>query len=78
MPKRRRKVMVDAEGFVHVDGVKVARRVERDGEVCLQFIDKCKRRSSDRGSKVAEIPAKDFDRVVLNGPIASDIKPHID
>jgi len=62
--------MVDAEGFVFVDGVKVARRVERDGEVFLQFLDKCKRRASERGSSSAEVPACQFDEVVLAGPSA--------
>ena len=72
MSKKRRPCMIDADGFVYVDGVKVARRIERDGEVCLQFLDKCKRRSSDRGERVAEVPAKTFDQVILNGPLTSD------
>ncbi len=74
---KRRAIVVDAEGFIHVDGVKVARRVERDGEVCIQFLDRCKRRASERGSPLAEIPAKDFDRAVLNGPVMSDFNKHI-
>lgn len=65
---KRRGVMIDSEGFVHVDGCKVARRIERDGEIILQFLDKCKRRSSERGNPYPEIPAQEFDNMILNGP----------
>ena len=75
--KKRFAVVVDADGFVHVDGVKVARRVERNGEVCLRFVDKCRRRTSDRGSKEVEIPAADFDKAILDGP-APESTFHID
>ena len=69
--ERRKSIVIDAEGFIHVDGIKVARRVERDGRAYLQFHDKCKRRSSERGSEMSEIPADVFDRVILNGPCPS-------
>ena len=65
---KRHPIVVDAEGFVHVDGVKVARRVERNGEVCLQFVDKCRRRTSDRGTRQVEVPAREFDKAILDGP----------
>jgi hypothetical protein len=70
---KRRTIVIDAQGFVHVDGVKVARRVERNGQVCLQFVDKCKRRTSERGTRQVEVPAADFDRMVLNGPVIDHI-----
>ena len=71
MPERK-QIIIDTEGFIHVDGVKVARRIERCGEAYLQFFDKCRRRGSERGSPLAEVPAADFDRAVLSGcvPIA--------
>jgi hypothetical protein len=48
----RSPVVVDGSGFVYVDGVKIAKYLpERH---CLQFLDKDKRRSDQRGSNVVE------------------------
>lgn len=41
-------VRVDEQGYVYVVGVKVARRVERDGVVYLRFHDRDRRRSAQR------------------------------
>jgi hypothetical protein len=71
--KKRREVLIDADGFVYADGVKVARRIERDGKAYLQFRDKCKRRSSERGSDIAEVSADVFDRIILDGPCPPDL-----
>lgn len=38
-------------GWVYVDGAKVARVVERGGRPCLEFLDRDRRRSSERGSR---------------------------
>ena len=72
MRKRRRTVFVATDGYIYADGVKVARRVERDGKAYLQFPDRCKRRSSERGSDMAEVSAEEFDQVILNGPCPPD------
>ena len=68
MRKRRRTMFVDTDGYTYVDGVKVARRIERDGKAYLQFPDRCKRRSSERGSDMAEVSAEEFDKAILDGP----------
>ena len=46
-------IQVDKRGFVVINGVKVARYLaERH---CLQFVDKDRRRASERGSRLFEV-----------------------
>ena len=53
---KRQELMVDGQGFVFVDGVKVARVVRREGaELCLQFCDKDRRRAAARGTRYPEV-----------------------
>lgn len=48
---------VDGRGFVTVDGVKIGRLVTgRDGKPCLQFCDKNRHRSHQRGTRLVEVP----------------------
>lgn len=53
--KKRHALMVNAAGFVFVDGVKVARAVKRGAEMCLQFCDKDRRRAAARGTRYPEV-----------------------
>ena len=49
---------VDSENYLYVDGVKVARFVPE--KECLQFLDKDRIRSTQRGSNVVEIPISEL------------------
>jgi hypothetical protein len=59
-------VLVDPAGFVYVDGVKIARRIIRNGEPRLQFYDRDRRRASRRGN-VVEIPVEELARILGAG-----------
>lgn len=50
---------VDPSGFVCVDGIRVARLVERDGTRLLQFADRCRGRSQRRGTRYVEVPVRE-------------------
>lgn len=54
----------DDRHYLYVDGVKVARIVQRDGAPCLQFHDKDKRRCAERGSDKVEVKLSDLDQAV--------------
>lgn len=56
----RRELMVDADHFVYVDGVKIARLVEFEGARCLEFLDKDRRRSSRRGTDRVSVAVKEL------------------
>lgn len=71
LPPKREGLHVDPDGFVCVGSVRVARLVERDGQRLLQFKDKCKRRSSMRGTEFVDVPVSEF--AELNKVERSDI-----
>lgn len=53
--------MVDADCFVYVDGVKIARLVAGDGgNRCLEFLDKDRRRSSRRGTDRVTVAVREL------------------
>lgn len=58
-PPLQSGLRVDPSGFVCVDGIRVARLVERDGTRLLQFADRCRGRSSRRGTRYVEVPVKE-------------------
>jgi len=60
----RHGLMVDGQGFVFVDGVKVARAVRRGGRVCLQFCDRDRRRAARRGTRYPEVGVGELVRAV--------------
>lgn len=64
---RLQTLTVDGQGFVFVDGVKVARCVKRKGELRLQFCDKDRRRSAQRGTRYVEVAVRDLARAVGDG-----------
>lgn len=49
-------VKIGEDNLVRIDGIGVFRRVERDGVVCLQFMDTDRYRAKCRGSKFIEVP----------------------
>lgn len=51
-------------GMVMVDGVKVARVRKVDDRACLEFLDRDRRRSAERGSREVCVPIDDLERVV--------------
>lgn len=57
----------DKEHYLYVDGVKVARIVERPDGPCLEFHDKDKRRCERRGSDKVEIKLSDLNQAVKGG-----------
>lgn len=58
---KRQQLMVDANNFVYVDGVKVARLVSNgDGRSCLQFMDRDHWRSSRRGSDKVQVAIREL------------------
>ena len=61
---KRQELMVDAAGFVFVDGVKVARAVRRGRRLCLQFCDKDRRRAAARGTRYPEVGVGELVRAV--------------
>ena len=62
---QRHGLMVDGQGFVFVDGVKVARVVRREGaELCLQFCDRDRRRAARRGTRYPEVGVGELVRAV--------------
>lgn len=64
---KRRKLMVDADGYVYCDGVKVGRARMVDGEVIMEVCDKNKHRSLRRGTRIIEYAVKDLAKAVQNG-----------
>lgn len=60
MNPMRKMVIVDCDGFVVVDGVKIGKAVKRDGEVCIQWKDKNKHRSARRGTDKVEAHIQDL------------------
>jgi hypothetical protein len=69
----RTTVVVDGGGFVYVNGVKVGRAVFKHGEPRLQFHDKDRRRSAQRGSNKVECHIKDLAKAVQNGDTSSTL-----
>jgi len=60
----RHGLMVDGQGFVFVDGVKVARAVRRGSGICLQFCDRDRRRAARRGTRYPEVGVGELVRAV--------------
>lgn len=58
-------VRVDLRGFVHIDGVPVCRYIkERD---VLQFVDKDRRRSAERRTRLVEVRVDELVKLRENG-----------
>ena len=55
------KIRVDSNNYVYVDGVKIARYVPE--KHCLQFMDKDRIRSNQRGSNVVEVPLTEVAKI---------------
>lgn len=51
------KLTVDDQNFVYVEGVKIAKFIPE--KKCLQFLDKDRIRSNQRGSNVVEVTLAD-------------------
>lgn len=62
-PPMRAGLHVDPRGFVCVDGIRVARLVERNGTRMLQFRDHCKPRVKKRGTRYVEVPVREVARL---------------
>lgn len=60
----RKTCIVDADGFVTVDGVKIGKAVRRDGEVFLECKDKNKHRSARRGTDKVEVHIRELAEVI--------------
>lgn len=58
METKSSPVMVSKNGFVYADGVKIGKLVSERGVV--QFIDRDRRRSAQRGSDVVEVRLSDL------------------
>jgi hypothetical protein len=54
-------VSVDSANFVYVDGVKIAKFIPE--KKCLQFLDKDRIRSNQRGSNVVEVSLSDVAKI---------------
>lgn len=63
----RKTVVVDSGGYVYVDGVKIGKAVSKGGKICVQFHDKDRRRSAQRGSNKVECHIKDLAKAVQDG-----------
>jgi hypothetical protein len=51
-----KKLLIMPDGLIKLDGVIIFRAVEREGQVCLQFVDHDRLRVQCRGSRYIEIP----------------------
>jgi hypothetical protein len=60
-------VSVDEKGFVLVDGVKIGRRVVRQGAIKIEFCDKDRRRSQERGTRLVEVSVEELGEAVQSG-----------
>ena len=67
IPSRARAVSVDERGFVIVDGVKLGRRVVKDGVVKLEVCDKDRRRSAERGTRLVEVSVQELEEALTGG-----------
>jgi len=63
---RARAVSVDERGFVIVDGVKLGRRVVKDGVVKLEVCDKDRRRSAERGTRLVEVSVQELEEALAD------------
>ena len=66
IPSRARAVSVDERGFVIVDGVKLGRRVVKDGVVKLEVCDKDRRRSAERGTRLVEVSVQELEEALAD------------
>lgn len=66
---RRKELLVDSEGYVFVDGVKVARATVDNDDVVLQFIDRNPERSLARGTRYVEIAVKEIYQIIKQSPL---------
>lgn len=64
---RRRPFVVDAQGFVIVDGVKICRTATVNGEVMIIGWDKNCHRAVERGSRNVAVALNDLAKAVQNG-----------
>ena len=64
---RARAVSVDERGFVTVDGVKLGKRVVKDGIPKLQVADKDRRRSAERGTRLVEVSVEELGEALRDG-----------
>lgn len=56
------KFRVDSDNYVYIEGVKVFRYVPE--KECIQFQDKDRMRSTQRGSNIVEIPLSELAKLV--------------
>jgi hypothetical protein len=56
MDRTGKLITILPDGLVKLDGVILFRTVERDGKICLQFVDHDRLRVRCRGSRFVEIP----------------------
>lgn len=54
------KPIVDARGFVFVDGVKLALLVQNSDGAALQICDKDRRRSAERGTRLVQVSLQEL------------------
>ena len=59
-------VSVDERGFVTVDGVKLGKRVVKDGIPKLQVADKDRRRSAERGTRLVEVSVEELEEALAD------------
>lgn len=75
-PKPSATVHVDVQGYIYADGVRIA-RISPDKR-CLQFLDRDRRRSDQRGSSFVEVAIKDMANLVENKQVIYILlKPYI-
>jgi hypothetical protein len=51
-------------GFLFINGVRIARVLQYDGEPSLQFCDKDRRRSSERGTRFVEATVNEINQAI--------------
>jgi hypothetical protein len=65
-PSRAQAVSVDERGFVIADGVKIGKRIVKDGVVKIQLCDKDRRRSAERGTRLVEVTIEELGEALRN------------
>lgn len=59
------KPFIDSKGFLSVDGVKIGKVIELEGELIIQFCDKDFERSVHRGTRFIGVKLKDLQSIIL-------------
>ncbi len=63
-------IKVSPDGLYRLDGLVMFRRVDRDGVVYLQFVDRDRMRNNCRGTQFVEVPFSVLQDLL--GPIESE------